>query len=643
MESRSSDVESPEPEGPETISAGPPRPARRALPWRWIVAAVAAAALGAAPLLARRTIAVWRAEQALPRGETPSVLVVTLDSVRADRLGFAGYGPIETPRLDALAGEGVVFESAYAQAVLGVPAHATILTGLLPGHHGVHDDTGGSLAPDAPMVGEAFQRAGYRTAAFVSASDLDRQTGFARGFDLYHDDFGAAGKKATPSGSAPASETVFRALSWLSDNDARPAFLWVHLAAAARLDALPEPQATTYRDRPYDGAIALLDQEIGRLVDGVRAARALTLVAVLADHGEALGDHGEPRHGLFLYSATTRIPFVLSMPGRLPSARRVPAVVRAMDLVPTLLDICGLPAPARSDGSSLVPLVVGRTEAEPGPAPIENASLPAKYGFSPLAALRSGPYLYVRAPRPELYDVGQDPSETDDAAERLPDVVRRLEQQLATMIADPPQRRTLPDPKDQRDLFTRYVIATRFAGEGRLDRAEVAFRSILSEAPGFVLARRHLAVVLLDQARVPEAAALLQELIDSRQADETTYLNLALIAFRQKKTERALEILQSGLRAHPESVPLRHRTGRVLLLLQQNAEAAALLRRALELEPRLSDAQLALAEALERLGRLDEARAVLAQLATLAPLSEEGKEASGKLQRLKATGQPAGQ
>lgn len=617
----------------------------RAAPRSWLrtgsLILVAALAAGLAAAGGPRLLAWWK-ERALPRGQKPTVLLITLDATRADHLGCYGYSAGQTPAADELAQQGVLFEQAYTQVPLCLPSHATLLTGRWPAAHGVREELD-VLGPQVPTLAEQFRSAGYRTAAFVSTSSLDQSRGLGRGFDVYQDDFGPAGKRPGAYERGAASVVVSRVLAWLEAVDTRPLFLWVHLADSMAPHNLPEARAKDFAGRPYDGELAEVDGHMGRLVSGVRRRHPQTLVAALADHGESLGDHGEDTFGYFVYSATTRVPFLLSMPGKLPSGVRVPAIVRAVDLVPTLLDLVGLPAPAGLDGASLVPVLLGSRREGPGPAPIENLSLRSKYGLAPLFALRTGPYLYVKAPRSELYDVAQDPQEKDDAAARLTRVASTLAADLQARIPDAaaPENRGLPDPKDALDLYNRYQLAQEMEGHRDFPHAVAAYASIVSEAPGFTNARRKLSEALIRDGQWGQSEVVMKELIDKKQAVDATYLNLALVRYRAKKTDEALDWLRKGVALFPASAPLRHRLGRLLLEKKSYSEAENELREAQALEPRFLDVYVALGAALDGLGRKEEARAVYERVREIAPDSTEAGEAAVALGLAPASASPS--
>ena len=395
---------------------------------------------------------------------------------------------------------------------------------------------------------------------------------------------------------------------------------------------LPPPFAKDYAEAPYDGAVAYLDAELGRLVEGVRRERPGAVVAVLADHAEALGEHGEARHGYFAYSSTTRVPFILAIPGRAASGIRIGAVVPTADLAPTLLDVAGLSPPGSLDGVSLVPLLLGRT-LEVGPAVIENQAPRLRYGMSALYAIRSGPHLYVRGGKPQLYDVLQDPGEKDEASARLPRIAAPLERELLARVPGASAPGGL-DPTAAQELYNRYLAALEMQSEGRYSDAIPVYRGVLAEHAGFTSARRKLAECLMREPRGAEAEALLRDLVERGEANDAVYQNLALLRYRARRPEEALQWLRSGVEARPRSAALRHRIGRLLLELKRYDESVRELSEATRLEPRLADAHLALGMALEALGRTAEARSAYRTALDVAPEAPEAVEAKQALGRL---------
>ncbi|HET7747629.1 MAG TPA: sulfatase, partial [Vicinamibacteria bacterium] len=378
--------------------------------------------------------------QGRPAPPRPSIVLVTLDTTRADRVGAFGSAAGATPRLDGLAAQGLRFPNAYAHAPMTFPSHASILTGLLPPGHGIRDNGPPPLDASRPLLAELLARSGYRTAAFVSAFVLDRRFGLARGFHHYADEM-----RAGPSDgltSVPAAMTVDRALAWLSTPDPRPFFAWVHLFDPHDPYEPPEPFATRFRGRPYEGEIAYMDHHLGRLLDALdrRADADDVLVLAVGDHGESLGEHGEDTHAYFIYAATQRVPLVLRWRRRVTPDRTAAALAGGVDVAPTLLDAAGIAPPADLDGRSLL------SPAPGGPRAIYMESMAPRrwWGASELVGLRDERWLFVRSPRPELYDVTVDPAESRNLAASHPERVAEMEARLAALaLSEPP----VPSPE----------------------------------------------------------------------------------------------------------------------------------------------------------------------------------------------------
>ncbi len=355
-------------------------------------------------------------------GPRLNLLLVTLDTVRADHLGCYGGASAETPTLDGLAREGVRFAHAASPVPLTLPAHTSILTGLLPARHGVRNNGGAGLAAGFPTLATRLAAAGYRTGAFVSAFVLDHRFGLQAGFATYDDEV-----RRDPNAGwvleaqRPGDQTVDRALAWLDSQpagDQHPFFLWVHLYDVHAPYNAPPPYRQRHAERPYDGALAFDDAQLGRLLAGIdrRGGRASTLVAVAADHGESLGEHGEATHGLLLYEGDLAVPLLLRGPGLAPGVVATP--VGLIDLAPTLAGLLGLGSgwsAAAIDGRDLSAGLRGRREPPPTDLYAETR-YPEIFGWQPLAALRRRDLKYIAAQRPELYDLTRDPREQANLA-----------------------------------------------------------------------------------------------------------------------------------------------------------------------------------------------------------------------------------
>jgi len=477
---------------------------------RAAVALLAAAALAGAAAL-------WALRRDSNAGAGGPLILISIDTLRADRLPAYGYAGIRTPNIDRLAGDGVLFEQAYSHSPQTLPAHTSILSGELPFEHGVRDNIGFTVKDGQRMLQQALRERGYATGGFVSAYVLRKQVGIHQGFDAYDDALPAASPDR-PVGQVqrPGMETIDAALKWI---DARPApnfFLFAHIYEPHRPYAPPAAFAAA---NPYDGEVAYADAIIGRLLDHLRVKGLYdrATIVLLSDHGEGLGDHGEDEHGIFLYRETIQIPLVIKLPGSRGGGRRVSAVVQQIDIAPTLLDIVdsAREAPGTMRGRSLVPALEGS-----GPLPaasIYSESLSPRYhfGWSELYALTDERYRLIRAPRDELYDITQDPRETRSIQDERPQVRAAMRRALDALIANAPisapsavtteDRQKLaalgyvgtqsggaldrpgdglPDPKDKVGVLQKYKRATELAGARRFAEAAEVYRDLLRDDPG---------------------------------------------------------------------------------------------------------------------------------------------------------------
>ena len=380
----------------------------------------------------------------------PSVILITIDTLRADHVGCYGAQTVKTPTLDALAHDGVVFERAISQVPLTWPSHAVILTGTYPFQNGVQDFTGQPLAQQFRTVSQTFQQAGYATGAVVSAFVLDRSWGLARGFDFYDDAFSAETFKTKETGLVDrrADESVAHAISWLKKNPRRPFFLWLHLYDPHSPYDPPEPYRTDYRSHPYDGEIAYADHELGKLIAWLKQNHIYdtSLIVALSDHGESLGEHGEDEHGFFVYNSTVHVPLIVKPPvgSGIPLGRRSEAVETAA-VAPTLLQLAELGPQSSADriyeqfqSHALLGRSIGMASDENPPgsgardlAYSETFYPFSSFGWSPLHAFQTERFHFIEAPKPELYDLETDPGETRNIAGEQPATASILKEKIA--------------------------------------------------------------------------------------------------------------------------------------------------------------------------------------------------------------------
>jgi choline-sulfatase len=353
-------------------------------------------------------------DPAPPGSSAPSsVLIVTIDTLRADRVGVYGAKDVETSNIDRLAREGAWAPQADVHSPLTRPSHVSLFTGRYPDEHTVRDNISPPLAASVPLLAERFQRAGTATGAFVASAVLDRQSGLARGFDVYSDRFEPGADRK------PGDVVAAEAIEWLRGK--RRFFAWVHLYDVHAPYVPPGDYATRYATRPYDGTVAWSDEVVGRLLAALRSAGTLdsTLVIVTSDHGEALGEHGEDVHGYFVYEATLRVPLVIRGPGVKPGTR-LDGVVRTIDLFPTIVEMMGVfePGPVTPGRNLTAALKGGPMTDQPSFA--ESLVPLLHYGWSDLRAVRDGRWKYILAPRPELYDLDNDPGELKNLVDADP-------------------------------------------------------------------------------------------------------------------------------------------------------------------------------------------------------------------------------
>jgi arylsulfatase A-like enzyme/Flp pilus assembly protein TadD len=375
---------------------------------------------------------------AWPRAQSrPNVLLITLDTTRADRMGFLGSTHGLTPALDALARGATVFTRAYAQAPITTVSHATILTGLYPPSHHV-GEFGAAMPASVPYLPALFKTQGYRTAAFVGSLVLDPRSGTAPGFDRGFDVYDAGFRRRNPGEDRYATlerrgvDVAARAMAWMKNGTAAlPFFIWVHLFDPHDPYDPPGDLKARFPGAPYDAEIASVDRAAGELV---AAAGRDAVVAIAADHGESLGDHGESTHGVFLYDATLHVPLVIRLPQGRGAGARVNARVRLADVAPTLLDAAAIAVPPAVEGETLLPLATADAKAADRPVYAETFYPRQAFGWSPLVSWRADRFLYVRAPQPELYDLVADPAAAKNLAATRGRIVDGMDAEVAAFI-----------------------------------------------------------------------------------------------------------------------------------------------------------------------------------------------------------------
>ncbi|NWG13919.1 MAG: sulfatase-like hydrolase/transferase [Acidobacteria bacterium] len=420
---------------------------------------------------------------AAPAQSRPNVILITLDTLRADRVGCYGYAGVQTPVLDALAGDGVRFDRAFSPVPLTLPAHCSILTGTYPIYHGVRDNSGFFLAPDHLTLAEVLKSSGYRTAAFVGAFVVDSKFGLGQGFDHYFDNFDLSRFENISPGyiQRTGDEVVKETIRWLESNRDKtgaPFFLWTHLYDPHDPYTPPEPYRTIYKGNPYDGEIAFTDANVGTLVSWLRAHGLYngSLVVVAGDHGESLGEHGESKHGFFIYNATLHVPLIIKFPGGVYAGRRIAESVSLVDVFPTVLQILGTGGSggAKIQGRGLLPLVLGKATGHRPEIYAESYYPRLQFGWSELRALITDKEKYVLAPRPELYELGSDFQEIRNLAVRQSGLANKLRDRLRDLIRRYSPAKVSParsglDPETREKLQSLGYISLSMGNTGTED------------------------------------------------------------------------------------------------------------------------------------------------------------------------------
>ena len=365
----------------------------------------------------------------------PNVLLITIDTVRADHLGAYGYARAATPAVDRLAREGVRFLDATSQAPLTGPAHAALLTGIYPARIGVRDNATTPVPDSATTAAELFKSLGYRTGGFVGAFILTAPYGFAQGFDTFDADFPGFSDSLKLQVQRRGDAVVDAAVKWLDGGGAQPFFGWVHLYDAHAPYDPPPPFAARFKAAPYDGEIAYVDACIGRLIAALERSGRLdrTLVTVVADHGESLGEHGEQEHGMFLYDGVLRIPWIMRLPGHAHAGATIAEQVRAIDLLPTIAAIARVPMP-RVDGENVAGLLEGKARKDVPSSYAETFYPRWHYGWSELKSIRGDRWKYLDAPKQEVYDLRADPEERRNVALERGALVTGMSGALARIV-----------------------------------------------------------------------------------------------------------------------------------------------------------------------------------------------------------------
>ena len=547
-----------------------------------------------------------------------NILLITLDTTRADRLGSYGYAKAKTPNLDSLARNGARFENVYCQVPLTLPSHCSIMTGTYPFSHGVRDNGTYELGPDQVTMAEVLKGKGYQTAAVVASFSVDSRFGLAQGFDFYDDDI-QPGLPFKPMNSERKADEVVKSFStWMDKAGGEPFFAWVHFFDPHLPYQPPSPYGEEFAGDPYDGEVAYMDACVGKVLEKLRGKNLLgrTLIIAAGDHGEAFGEKVETGHGLFLYDDTMRVPLIFYSENRIPPGKVIRSRVRLIDLFPSIMDMLGLTQPEKIQGTSLVPYIEGRKRGDLE-SYIESFYPRNYFGWSELVGLVKDDWKYIRAPKPELYNLKADPGELTNSfassGRAASSMNARLEELIkASAGLAAAKGRTLTAEEEER---LRSLGYTSFAGAGAKSeypdpKDKLDLLKLIQQAQGCDF-----------EGKYEESVDIYKQIIPLIPDAASSYVGLALAQARLKRFDEAIQALQLGIARIPNSIVLLSRLGHSYLVTGRLEEAYKTMAEVLKLNPKYVEALTVSAGVMDTFGRLEEARGFYERALAIEPRS----------------------
>jgi len=611
--------------------------------------------------------------------DSPNILIITLDTTRADRIGCYGHKQALTPNLDSLAQQGVLYEQAFSQVPLTLPSHVSIFTGTFPPTNNIRVNAEGILSPEIPTLAELLQSEGYKTGAFISAWVLDSQFGLGRGFDHYDQSFNNFADTSRGDTERAGNKVCDSALSWMNKTDNEPFFAWVHFFDPHH----PYSPPKKYRDLlddPYDGEIAFMDEQIGRLLTLLdeKGIRENTLIVVIGDHGESFEEHNETQHGLFIYNPTMQVPFIMSLPGQLPVNKRASQLVQQVDIMPTVLELVNCDIPETVNGKSLINSSLDSRIY--GESTYANQS----FGWAPLSYLITSDWKYIHAPQPELYNRQTDPGELNNVIDSNSETASKmrddLEQMVGNMISisagnaelDAEAIRRLEslgyvtsssgnnssadlgrDPKDMAHLYFAMMRAKARNISGRYDESIRILEPLVANSPespelhaclgeAYLGAKRYAdaerelensiyflpddavrLVALGDakraQGKLAEATSTYQQALDISPNFGQAWSRLGILSAEKGNKNKALTYFSKYVELNPNSANAQTNLANLLFETGDIHQAINHYQTALQIDPAYLPAHASLWQALIKTGRRNEAISALRDALTVAP------------------------
>ena len=592
-----------------------------------------------------------------PQKSAPNVVLITIDTLRADHLGCYGYKQIKTPNIDGLAADSSRFERAYTVVPVTLPSHTAMLTGTYPMLSGMHDFSANKLSPQQGTMATVLKQAGYATGAVVASAVLDSRFGLNQGFDFYYDhfDFSRLEEANLDEMERPGNVVADQALDWLGKNSQKKFFLWMHLYDPHYPYRPPEPYSREYASQPYDGEIAFADEQVGRLLRFLKDKGLYqnTVIVLSGDHGESLGEHGEKTHGFFIYNVTMHVPLIIHLPGK-PATQTVADPVSLVDLMPTVLAATGLDIPSQVQGRSLLSALRGEKIDRDRTLYGETFLPRLHFNWSELRGAENAKYHFIDAPRPELYDLTKDPGELRNLFPEKKAVAEEMRAKLAGLIreysagkelaektgldpalmerlkslgyagfsggGDPTiTNRDLPDPKDRIATYELISDAIADSQHGRYPESIEKLKAAIKTEPQSVSAHYLQGLNYYRSKMFPEAVDELQKTVQLSPDYSLAIFNLGMAQAHAGQIDPAIATLQRALQLDSSNFEAAYNLGVAFIQKKELQPAAEAFQRSIAINPDLARSHHALGETLMYLDRLDGAIAELRKAVELAP------------------------
>jgi arylsulfatase A-like enzyme/Flp pilus assembly protein TadD len=604
-------------------------------------------------------LAALRAAAQTPAKPALNIVLITIDTLRADHVGCYGYKQIKTPNIDALAADGARFDRAFAVVPVTLPSHTSMLTGTYPMFSGMHDFSGNKLSPLQPTLASVLKQAGYQTGAVLGSAVLDSRFGLNQGFDFYYDhfDFSRLDEANLEDMERPGNAVADVALDWLAKNSQKKFFLWMHLYDPHFPYHPPEPYSREYAAQPYDGEIAFADEQVGRLIRYLKDQGIYqnTVIVLCGDHGESLGEHGEKTHGFFIYNATMHVPLIIRLPEK-DAARVVADPVSLVDLMPTVLSAVGVDIPTQVQGRSLLSQLRPESADRNHDRDLYGETFLPRihFNWSELRGAENAKYHFIDAPHPELYDLSSDPGELHNLFAEKKAVADEMHAKLAGLIRDYSagkemaektgldpalmerlkalgyagfsggsnstiSSRDLPDPKDRIVTYELTSDAIADGQHGRYPESIEKLRNVIKTEPNSVPAHYLLGLDLYHLKQFEQAADELQKTVQLSPDYALAYFNLGMAQAHAGEIDAAIVTLQKTLQLDATNFEAAFNLGVAFLQKKQLEPAAAAFRQSVTINPEFTRGHHALGETLRYQNNLDGAIAELRRAVELAP------------------------